>query len=89
MEKGTIRKITIGKEAGQNSMTFTIGQAFRNGYTVHSIVEKSDETIYVYIMKTDEYEVYKNTGKENGEILPWKKIHRDTPVVLEFSQDFS
>lgn len=86
----TIRKVIIGKEVTLNAMNFTVGQSVINRtYNIHSIVREVDGDINIYIMDSDSYKKFKDTGKENGDILIWKEINKDIPCMLEFSQDFS
>ena len=68
-----IRKVSIGNEY-KNSMHYVVGQPVFGDYVIHAI-QRKDEGIVIWIEK-------------NKEILCWKEINNNTPMVLEFNINF-
>ncbi|WP_296636066.1 MULTISPECIES: hypothetical protein [Flavobacteriaceae] len=68
-----IRKVSIGNDY-KNSMHYVVGQSIFGDYVIHAI-QKIEDGIVIWIEK-------------NKEILCWKQINNNTPMVLEFNINF-
>lgn len=74
--KNEIRKITIGIDY-KNSMHYVVGQEVLNGYySIHAITKNDDMSYLVYI-----------ESKEK-EIVLWKEINKNLPIVIEFNINY-
>lgn len=69
-----IRKITIGVDY-KNSMHYVLGQTVLGSYTIHAIQKTKDESFLIWIEK-------------NKEVVCWKEINKNLPIVLEFNINF-
>ena len=74
--KNEIRKITIGIDY-KNSMHYVVGQDVLGGYyVIHAIISNEEMSYEVYI---------ENKEKE---IVLWKEINKNLPIVIEFNINY-
>lgn len=70
-----IRKISIGPDY-KNAMNYTHGQeVLDKSYRIHLIKQEDSGDISIFIEKKDE-------------VVLWKRISFNTPLVLEYNIDF-
>lgn len=68
-----IRKVSIGNDY-KNSMHYVVGQTVLGSYLIHTI-HRVENGIAIWIEK-------------DKEVVCWKEINNNTPMVLEFNINF-
>lgn len=69
-----IRKITIGIDY-KNSMHYVVGQTVLTSYVLHAITINENSGYLVWIEK-------------DQEIVLWKEINKNLPIVIEFNINY-
>ena len=68
-----IRKVSIGNDY-KNSMHYVVGQHVFGNYIIH-VIQRVEAGIVIWIEK-------------DKEVLCWKEINNNVPMVLEFNINF-